>query len=355
MSILPRPRLPLQRWIGAAALALAPLWAQALEYQLTEVDPLSPDTPSWPRAVDRHGWVVGDGLPRHRRFTQAMLFRPGKAVDIARRGGLAPVHYGTATSINTHGVIAGFLQFRGEPQGVPFIDDHGQVTLLPNSPTAPKGTDGIALGINGLGDVVGRRWSDEAACVCAFAYHQGTFTTLPGPAGTTASGALGVNDSGWAVGEIYNGQNLRRAAVWHDGVLVAQPSLGGNSDVAVAVNADGVVVGNGFLPNRGQQHAFVYRDGTTTDIDGDPQAGSTAYAINRAGTVVGWRYDAAHNGAFVNIKGKMHWLNRLLVAEQRPLWKVNIATAINDAGQIVAVAYRDKDTYRVVLLTPVRP
>ena len=92
-------------------------------------------------------------------------------------------------------------------------------------------------------------------------------------------------------------------------------------------------------------HAVVYSAGDVTDLGtlGGPVSGGLA--VNSAGHVVGWSYNASTDSrAFLHDGQRMYHLNDLIPASSG--WLLLSAAGINDAGQIVAQA-RKADTYGV--------
>src|SRR5262249_31631873 len=79
----------------------------------------------------------------------------------------------------------------------------------------------------------------------------------------------------------------------------------------------------------GQVHAFLYSDGTMTDL-----GVGIAYAINDSGQVVGAANFAGQRHAFLYSDGTMTDLDSLLV--DQPGITLSFAHGINDQGQIIA-------------------
>ena len=128
------------------------------------------------------------------------------------------------------------------------------------------------------------------------------------------------------------------------------PSLGGNS-AANAINGQQTeyIVG-GSVTAGGATHAFLYTNGTITDLGTLGGASSEALEVNMRGEVVGVS-DVAGGGkrAFLWRNGTMHDLNTVLPSGSG--WVLQKATGISDAGQIVGVGTFNGAT-RGFLLTP---
>ncbi len=119
------------------------------------------------------------------------------------------------------------------------------------------------------------------------------------------------------------------AGDWTVAEIVGPP---GTTDfLPTAVNIDGVVVGTARFAGRSDDTAFVWKDGTMTELALGGATSSTARDVNDRGVIVGWTYDgrrstgatwSAATGALssmaVNISGRLG----------------SAAYAINEAGTI---------------------
>jgi probable HAF family extracellular repeat protein len=107
--------------------------------------------------------------------------------------------------------------------------------------------------------------------------------------------------------------------------IVGLGDLGGGSSEATAINNLGQVVGYSTTSN-GQDHAFLYSDGTMTDI-GTSGASSYAYGINDSGQVAGYSITGSVTHAFRYSDGKLTDLGTLGGA-------YSFAFAINKSGEV---------------------
>lgn len=96
---------------------------------------------------------------------------------------------------------------------------------------------------------------------------------------------------------------------------------GGGSSFAYGINSSGQVVG------RAQSHAFLYSNGSVTNLDTLGSAFSVAYGINDSGQVVGDRFTGLDTHAFTYLNGAMTDLGTLGGPESH-------ARAINSLGHI---------------------
>ncbi|MGA2053009.1 MAG: DUF3466 family protein, partial [Opitutales bacterium] len=135
-----------------------------------------------------------------------------------------------------------------------------------------------------------------------------TFTAFESLPGTTTSVANGINAGGVAVGVDYT-SNAQDAVMWDaNGNISDLNDLDNNSTLklmqANAINDSGQIVGeaqdvNGFT-------AFLYENGTDTDLGSLGGGGSQAYGINNSGQIVGQSNTAdSQTHAFLYENGNM--------------------------------------------------
>ncbi len=169
----------------------------------------------------------------------------------------------------------------------------------------------------------------------------GTTAADLGSLGGTDSFAYGVNDSGVVVGQSQLSQGTYRAFAAVGGRMIDLGTLGGDYSAAFDINDAGTIVGQS-LTGGGLYHAFSFSNGKMTDLgtishpsyrnDGR----TAAYAVNRAGTVVGtsngWAFSYS-NGVMTALDGTA--LDPLDTA----------AYAINDSGTIVGACENSLTTH----------
>jgi probable HAF family extracellular repeat protein len=212
---------------------------------------------------------------------------------------------------------------------------------------------GYATGINASNQIVGyytalNPRSEDPAPVNGFIYDNGAITELGAccaPYETPMNMPQAINDSGSVAGiftvndpNAANPGNSRfDAYVYSDGNMT---DLG--QGAAYAINAAGQVTGDLDVISLGGangytiagSYAFLYSDGTTTNLGALSTGGSSiGYAINSTGQVVG---DSDGHAFFYN--GAMNDLNTLIVASDplKPYVTLKSAVGINDSLLILA-------------------
>ncbi len=186
------------------------------------------------------------------------------------------------------------------------------------------GIPSVSGGINTQGQAVGQS-NNEAAL-----FSEGT-TTLIGPRGST-SYAYGINDSGQIVGQFTATSGSNHAFLYSNGTFtdLGVPCPTGmncsrDASGAFDINSAGQVP----IYTNGTGHLFLYANGTTTDLGKLGNGTSvTPYGINKTGEIV---------GQFVNSAGAAHAFlyNSGTTTDLGTLGgATSTAYAINDNGQV---------------------
>jgi len=186
-----------------------------------------------------------------------------------------------ASAVNQAGVVV------GRTGSHVVMWDHGTVTEIAPLSTCStcfldRGT--FRVGVNAAGRVVGTSFQQ------AFESDNGTLTNL-GASVQNASYASWINEAGDVLGamglcNIAVPDCEGRAVLWHQGSPIPL-TLGGITSTPAALNAAGQAVGEGSLPGS-DVHAFLWQDGTMTDLGTLGGHSSSAMGINTQGQVVGF-------------------------------------------------------------------
>ncbi len=202
--------------------------------------------------------------------------------------------------------------------------------------TLPGDSSSVAWAINQNGDVVG--WSTGPAGTRAFVYTDaGGMVALPSLPDMPRSIARDINDAGLVVGSANaGGTDLGHAVLWSGGSVQDLGTLGtGVYSEAWGINNLGHVVGWSFTDGASGLsgvHAFLYRPARGM-MDLTPQADTgTAYDINDAGQVTGYRTALGGYHAFRWQPGGMEDLGIL------PGFAHSFGWALNASGQVAGNA-----------------
>jgi probable HAF family extracellular repeat protein len=165
-------------------------------------------------------------------------------------------------------------------------------------------------------------------------------------------GARGINRNGQIVGQNGNAN----AFLYSNGTMTDLGTLGGSGSMAYGLNDVGQVVGqsNTTKGNAYLRHAFLYSNGTMTDLGTLGGDWSCAYGIDNGGHVVGQSANSSNVygfSAFLYTNGVMTDLNNLI--SPSPRWNLLEASAINNLGQIVGYGINPQGSEHAFLLTPV--
>src|SRR5215471_8140596 len=150
-----------------------------------------------------------------------------------------------------------------------------------------------------------------------------TVTNLGTLSGASSAKVAGINKSGQIVGT-----SADHAFLWSNGTMTDLGTLGGDVSSAYAINDLGQVVGQAATAN-GEMHAFLWANGVMTDL-GVPGETSAAHGINSQGVIVGV-------ASAKNVRGgAVQWFNgqRQFIGDLGPSGSGSTAISINDNGQI---------------------
>jgi probable HAF family extracellular repeat protein len=204
-----------------------------------------------------------------------------------------------------------------------------------------------AAGLNNLGQAVATASTTASGSGgMATLFSDGEAISLGAFEPADTSFAEAINSSGEVVG--YDYRSARRAQseafLYSNGTMtdITSGSVFPYGTTALGINNLGDVVGYGW-PNSAIDHAFLYSGGEMVDLGtlgGGPSDTSVAWAINDAGQVVGNSTTSnGHSYAFLYAHGKMKSLGVPLGASG------STAHAINANGQIVGAIFIGASTH----------
>lgn len=257
----------------------------------------------------------------------------------------------SGSAINNAGTVVGVgVNSSGVEHA--FIFSNGEISEIGAGTSTQSGAEGI----NNSGTIVGNAnfppntWSQAAVYA-----GNGTWTDLGTVSGGAFSFATAINDSGTIVGQSSIAPNPIYAVpfVCTGAVMTSLGTLDGSMwAIAAEINSSGTIVGSsGYSYYSGESdptHAFVYSQGSMTDIGSLGGASSRANAINDSGVVVGMSqtglnpFGAYH--AFSYSNGTMSDLGTLSAGGSSGANAINgsgmiVGSATNEGGQQIAAVF----------------
>lgn len=354
------------RLIGAFSIALLlPLTTGnalgQIHYNVTDLGTLGGASSS-AYAINNSGQVVGQAATSS-GAKHAFLYSGGPMADLGTLGGADSC----ATSINNGGQVVGNADTGGfspppfsQPYSHAFFYNGGGLQDLG---TLPDGSFSYAAGINDSGQIVGyaNTSSTDPFCSHTFILSGGTMLDL-GAFGENFSGVSAINAAGQLVGSygpfsytLANGTQMvsSHAFLYSGGTVQDLGTLAGAAfSYANAINSMGEIAGYADFENTSPNHyrAFLWRNGSMTDIGTLGWDNCIAHGLNDEGQVVGWLDTDGKQSAFFYDGGSMLDLNSLIPTFCG--WQLLDATAINDLGQIVGHGTNPSGQDHAYLLTP---
>ncbi|NHC15411.1 PA14 domain-containing protein [Motilibacter deserti] len=334
-----------------APTATAP--AAAVKYRYVDLGALGASLGGGSRsdavAISERGQVVGSSSAPSGGGVFGYLWENGRMTQLDPQSG-ADGRVIQSNDVNEAGTIVGWgwTGFYTPPR--PVVIQDGVRRTLPTGYGAESGA--AARAINDDGFIVGTYFEKQGSPIRAAVWKNGQVQdigTLGGVAATrygTESEARDVNNAGEVVGvALPAGGAPLHAFVWRDGVMRDLGGLGGTTEAsqANAINERGDVVGSSQAAD-GKTYATLWSGGSARSLgtldDGLQNAGSVAYGINEAGTVVGTSNvripgkASTEYHAAVWRDGQVYDLNAVTrdVPADLNLW---LASSVNDSGVIV--------------------
>lgn len=352
-----------------ALVAACAIWvssAQAQDYTLSDLGMLPGASDSTGSAINNVGQVAGTSGESAFRYTKEGKVPMENVAERSMKG----MHRGFG--INGSGLVVGDSTF-GMAYSRAALFNNGIAT---NLGTLRGGVYSRANGINSLGWVVGSTsekpdQADGKAFLIRALDRSSRMIDL-GTLGGAHAQAWGVNDFGFVTGNAQVGEKSEstHAFVWHSKTGMQDlGTLAGEFSYGMFISANNHIVGYSTISDDNDRvHAFLYDGSTMLDLGSLGGASmesdrSFALGVNVADEVVGYSYvpvvgsaigfpPEIQQVAFVYRNGLMMDLNELIGSAVKR-YQLHSATAINDKGQIVAVAFdREMEAFRAVLLTP---
>lgn len=337
--------------------------ARAESYYVLDLGTLGGST-SQAYALNNSGQVVGFSDISNNVYAHAVLFSGSGSnnIDLDSQG---PVSYtGEARGINDSGQIIGWAYTSSGRDEATLFTASGKVNLgdLCDSTVGSE-----AQAVNGSGTFVG--YADDCyytAQGCLFSGSGSNNVSLGGIGGGINGVAYDLNASGQIVGYgTRSDDGAQHATLFSGANNLDLGTLGGFNSHAYGINDAGQIVGDSALPGNSVFDAVLFSGTGSNNIDLGSLGGISCHAnaINDSGEIVGNSYPATNNNsiyhAFIYKNGVMSDLNGLVLTNSG-FTNIRLieagsrvpGRAINNSGQIAAVGEIGGRTH-AVLLTPV--
>lgn len=325
----------------------------AQTYTVTDLGAVSGQTQSIGSGLNATGQAAGASSSPNGDIPT--LFSGGKAINI---GTLLAGDVSLATGINDSGAVAGY-----EPEEFGDGFDHawvlsgGRLMDIHSPSLFPQGTQAFA--INDAGVVVGQgNLNLNNANFHAFVYANGKMTDI-GPPGAYQASATAINNNGQVLGNAYIPSGGGGTFIYANGkITFLTAPAGATAASGFALNSLGEVAGTLYF-NGGGTHLAVYSGGkwnelsTVTNNTPVRVDGINASELVIATQILPQTYHPFRAGKhvpyIVNGNGLVN-LNTLIPANSG--YTITDPVAINDAGQILCDASTPTSPKHAVLLSP---
>ena len=338
-------------WGSVCLLSVVCLWGASASattlYTVTELyAPCNYPHPLY-AGISNSGHVVGEWCADG--YSRGYIWLSGTATDLGALSGGAC----SPMAVNAFGQVAGSSHIDFDTVNA-FRWEGGVMTPLGTLPGASYESSG-GLDINASGVVVGYSYNSSGYVrPCRWV---GTTITDLSTLGGHEGIARGVNDLGQIVGnaDVAGGVDhaflyLPVAAYGLSAGMNDLGTFGGESSKALGINNQGQIIG-GRVNLSGYWEPWIWQNGSITYLGGLGGTYTTPVNINNLGQVVGGSGAATDEWhAFLWEGGTIHDLNNYVLGASG--WVLETACGINDSGCIVGYGtYNGQD--RCFLLTPV--
>jgi len=359
--------------IACCTIGVATTHAQT--YTLTDLGVLPNESVSTAAAINRKGDVAGTSGESAFRYTTTDPLME----DIGTPG----VSVSRAFGINLSGQVVGDSTFEGSATIHAAIFQNGvarDLAVFGNREAFSRAND-----INAPGQIVGfyngRVDGQYSRAFLTDTSSRKKYLTDLGTLGGDYAQATAINDSGFVTGnsEIPGTWAIKpdrptHAFLWSvDTMMLDLGTLAGDFSYGTGINVNNHVVGYSTISSFDDRvHAFLHNGETMLDLGALSGASqeldhSFALGVNSGDQVVGYSFVPSVEGdapidppvvgppqqvAFLYSNGLMVDLNTQIGRASKH-YRLYSATAINDKGQIAAIAWKNEsEAYHAVLLTP---
>jgi probable HAF family extracellular repeat protein len=354
--------------------------SSAPHYAVIDLGTLPGGTFSQPFVINDNGVVSGSSNLANNN-QNAVLWDRGRITNLGTLGGPNSI----AFAVNDLGLAGGEAETStSDPNGEDFCGFGTHLICLPvlwqgvgayPLPTLGGNNGGVnRINLWGIAAGVAETASEDPACPAPqklqfkpVAWVYGRAIALPTEGSDPDGLAMGINDYGQVVGGsgictafnpnlLINLQSVH-ALLWQNGRLVDLGNLGGTTgqalgNLAYAINNRGQVVGVSDLSGDTTFHAFLWTAATQMrdlgTLPGD--VASLAISINDPGVVVGLSIDASGNTRAVVWRGGVPTDLNTLVEPNSPLYLLT-SCSINARGEITGLGMTTSGeihTYRAI-------
>jgi uncharacterized membrane protein len=252
----------------------------------------------------------------------------------------APIPSGYARaegiSVDAHGLLIGAAMTPDSSQRQAFTFYQGKLDLLEGKPSRPSA-------VNDSGMVVGEAVLPENETKSGpVLWRSGSAISLATCCGGTA---IAIDDQGIVVGEAYDLQGKYYPFQWTTGSVLTRIAGTADNSSVVALNNRGAIL------IQSPKTISLYKAGTLTPIPLSSKYPSQPKAVNDCGAIVGafGPFSDAYRAFVWDPAEGFRDLNDLVSA---PGWKLEMATSVNNRGEIVGFGDRTGDEDQGFLLVP---